>query len=270
MRIRKTAVMKAREIVDFVWDIAPNPPGAEENIYEFGDGHAEVSSIGVAWWITSEILDACFRKGIQMGITHERVIYDIPEQCMWGLPCATDELAANQRFADKVRQYGVTIHRFHSNIDLADWGMPHALIDQLGWSGYAIDWSRGIPVVNLPETVPFCDLIDHVKRCLDLPFVLCDGERGRPVSRVALAWGGLCQWWTAAACAAPLGFDVLIGGDVIDGVVRLAREQGWAVIDAWHHATEIQAMRVLARKLEAKFPEIEVVFFENTIPWTIG
>ena len=97
-----------------------------------------------------------------------------------------------------------------------------------------------------------------------------DGDPDRVVRRIAIAWGGLGQWWTGAACAAPLGFDVLISGDVIDGVVRLAREEGWCVIDAFHHATELAAMRLLARKLQDRFPQIAVHYVEQSMPWSVA
>ncbi len=261
--------MKAQSIIDYIWSIAPNPPFADENFFELGDGRTDVRAVGVAWWITSDMLDDFARKSITLGLTHERVIYDLPEKYDWGIVPRTAELEVNRRIPTLAARHGIAIHRFHSNIDLADWGMPRALFDQLGWSGYPTDWSRGVPVVTHPP-LTLAKLIAHVQDRLRLPFVRYDGELARTVSRIAVPWGGLCQWWTGAACAAPLGFDVVIGGDIIDGVVRLAREQGWAVIDAMHHATEMPAMQRLAGKLRARFPELDVHYYENSMPWAVA
>ena len=84
-----------------------------------------------------------------------------------------------------------------------------------------------------------------------------------------MAWGGLGQQWLGAACAAPLSVDVVVAGDVIDGVVRLAREEGWSVVDAFHHATELEAMRRLAQKVHERFPHVPVRYFENSMPWAV-
>src|SRR5688572_21475126 len=100
--------------------------------------------------------------------------------------------------------------------------MPHALFDVLGWSQYPIDWPRGGPVVDHPP-VTLRGLIDELKAKLRLPFARYDGELDRVVRRVSVPWGGMCRWWTGAACAAPIGCDVVVGGDAIDGVVRFAR-----------------------------------------------
>jgi putative NIF3 family GTP cyclohydrolase 1 type 2 len=260
---------KAREIADFVWEIAPNPAWAAENIFEFGDGSVDVGGgIGVAWWIDSRILAEMARNGYRLGITHERVIYDLPDTYDWGRIIPTYDLQANQRIRRLAGEHGIAVHRFHSNIDLVDWGMPRALIDQLGWGGLHVDWSSGIPVVDL-SAITLGVLIGQIKHKLGLPFVRYDGDPNRTIRRAAIAWGGLCQWWSAAACAAPLGFDVLIGGDIIDGVVRLAREQNWAVIDAMHHATEMQAMKILAARVAERFPTLQVEFYENTSPWAV-
>lgn len=181
-------------------------------------------------------------------------------------PTPPDALQANRRIPEICRRHGIVIHRFHSNLDVVDWGMPRALIDELGWSGYPIDWSRGISVVAHPP-VTLDAPIGEVKTKLRLPFVYYDGELGRTVQLVAVPWGGLGQQWIGAACAAQLGVDVVLSEDLIDGVVRLAREEGWAVIDAFHHATELAAMHRLVQKLRERFLRVPVRYYENSMPW---
>jgi putative NIF3 family GTP cyclohydrolase 1 type 2 len=261
--------MIAQEIVDFVFEIAPNPTWGKENFFEFGDGSFEVTGIGVAWWITSDILQDLISRGYELGLTHERVVYDLVDHYQWGRIIKTDELEVNQRFAKLAREHHVAIHRFHSNIDIADWGMPHALLDQLGWSNYPADWSRGIPVVTIPP-MSLADLIKLVKAKLQLPFMRYDGDLQCVVRRVFVGWGGICFSWNGVACGAPLGFDVIMGGDITDGVVRLAREHNWCVIDAQHHVTEREAMKVLADRVRERFPKLQVHFFENTLPWSVA
>ena len=70
--------MRAQEITDYIFQIAPNPEFGTENIYEIGGGDTEVKAVGVAWWITSDMLEDFARRGVTLGITHERVIYDVP------------------------------------------------------------------------------------------------------------------------------------------------------------------------------------------------
>ncbi len=256
----------ARDVVDFIFSIAPNPPGAEENIYEAPGPDRPVTGIGLAWWLTSDMLRQFPRHGLNLGVTHEKITYPAPPTYRWGRMLPENEIPANQNIRRICDEYGITVHRFHSNIDFAPWGMPHAVIDQMGWTNCPQDWSRGIPVITIP-TQPLGEVAKQVKEKLGIPFVRFDGPLSRPVTRVALAWGGLCQGWTAASCVLPLGFDLLMGGDIIDGVVRFAREHNVMVIDAMHHATEWDAMRRLGRKILEQFPTLKLVEFDNGSPW---
>lgn len=256
------------QVVDYIFGIAPNPPGAKENGYVVGDGGGVLTGIGVAWWLTPDLLEDMASNGCNLGVSHERPIFELPETFFWGPLPRSEDIPANRRIRALAAAAGMTLVQMHSNIDKADWGMPRALFARLGWDAYPTDWSRGVPVVELPPCT-LAELITELKGKLKLPFVRYDGAPDRVVSRAAVPWGGLCQRWAGAVCAAPLGFDVVIGGDIIDGVVRLARAEGWAVIDAMHHATELDAMRLLARKLETRFPGIPVRYYENDSPWQV-
>lgn len=260
-------MVKAQQIVDFIFEIAPNPDWGTENVFEFGSGDQDVSAIGVAWWITTDLVEQFIEKGINLGLTHERSYFTKLANFAWGPTIDPATMRSNIAMKKMTGEHGIAIHRFHSNIDLVpEWGMPWALIEQLGWQDYAADWSRGVPVISHPP-VKLVELVDELKEKLGLPFVRYDGDDDRIVERLALAWGGLAFSWCAAMAPYPLGFDVLIGGDVIDGQVRMGRMEGWAVIDAFHHASEMQGMVKLAEKVSQQFPEIEVHYFENSMPW---
>lgn len=262
------AKIRAQEVVDFVFEIAPNDPTGAENIFEFPGPDTVVTGIGLAWWITSDMLRQFPTQGLNLAITHEKVTYPMQQPYRWGKAMATDDIPANRTIAQLCAEHGIAVHRFHSNIDFAPWGMPHCVIQQMGWQGCEQDWSRGVPVITIPPT-PLGELAREVKAKLGIPFVRYDGQLDRVVSRVALAWGGLCQGFTGPSCALPLGFDVLMGGDILDGVVRFAREHDAAVIDAMHHATEWEAMRVLGRKIQERFPRLKLVEFDNGSPWQV-
>jgi|GEM_PF-3289527 len=262
----KNPTLLARDVVEYVFSIAPNPPFGSENIYEAGGPDRPVTGIGLAWWLTSDMLRQFPAQGLNLGITHEKITYPIAPDYKWGKATPEHDVPANRAIESVCREHGITVHRFHSNIDLVNWGMPAAVIEQMGWTDCPQDWSRGVPVITIPTT-PLGTLARQVKEKLGIPFVRYDGDLTRPVTRVALAWGGLCQGWAAASCALPLGYDLLMGGDIIDGVVRFAREHDLMVIDAMHHATEWEAMRVLGRKIQQQFPSLKLVEFDNGSPW---
>ncbi|MHC4872316.1 MAG: Nif3-like dinuclear metal center hexameric protein [Planctomycetota bacterium] len=261
--------MKAKEITDFIFEIAPNPDHAWENEYLFGNEDMEVKGVAVAWWLTLDIVEKMEELGLTYGVSHERIYHHLPERFVWGTLPEENELSTNVRLKEVTEKNNMAIHQFHSNIDKAGWGMPHALLESLGWQDYPADWSRGVPVIDIPE-IKLKDFVSELKGRLDVPFIRYDGDDNRTIKRIALAWGGLCQSYSGLACPLPLGIDAVIGGDIIDGVVRLARSEDVAVIDAWHHRTEMDAMRVCAEKLRERFPELNVEYFENDDPWKLG
>jgi putative NIF3 family GTP cyclohydrolase 1 type 2 len=259
-------VIRAGDIVDFVFQIAPNPSWGTENIFEAPGPDRVVTGIGIAWLINAAFLSQFPSMGLSMAISHETIRFDVPTNYKWGTPIPTDEVPSNRRVTAMCKDLNIAVHRFHSNIDLVEWGMPHAVIDQMGWTDDPQDWSRGVPVIQI-KPVTLGTLAIQFRERMGIPFVRYHGDLSRTVSRVALAWGGLCQNWVGATCALPLGFDVLVGGDIIDGVTRFAREHQFAVLDAMHHATEWQAMRILGHKIAERFPGLKVVEFDNGSPW---
>jgi len=257
----------AQDIVDYVFEIAPNPAGRVENVYQHGDGSDAVSGVGVAWWLTADILEDMGRAKQNLGLTHETVFFPTPRGFSWGpAPDSEDAIPANRRVRDVLKRHGITVHRFHSNIDSAEWGIPRMLLKKLGWDRYPTEWLQDVPVVELPPR-SLAALVEEVRTKLELPFVRWDGDPDRSVSRVGLPFGGMCQGWGGAMCPAGAGIDALIGGDVIDGIVGLARTEGWAVIDAMHHATEMPGLEALAARIGLRFPAIPVRFYPNASPW---
>ncbi len=260
--------MKIQDAVDYVFEIAPNPDGMTENKYLFRREDTECRGIGVAWWLTSEIISDMHANGINLGFCHEPVFFEGLEYkpFLWGPTPTEAEFAPNFKLKKLLEQTGVTVHRFHSNLDKADFGMIPALLNRLGWDNYPRVYAGDLPCVTLPEQT-LKSLAEELKNKLQLPYIKYDGDPDRIVSKAVIAWGGLCQFWGGPMCASLLAPDVIIGGDIIDGVVRIGREMDLPVIDALHCATEMDGMAALAEKLQLKFDGIPVKFYRNRIPF---
>ena len=110
-----------------------------------------------------------------------------------------------------------------------------------------------VPAQPLPQ------FLAHVKQTLG-----CDGLRyvdgGRPVATVAVG-GGACADEMEEALSA--GCDTFVTSDVKYNQFRTAFQLGLNLIDAGHFHTENPAMPVLRDRLQAAFPEIEVLFADS-------
>ena len=156
----------------------------------------------------------------------------------------------------------------HTNLDLAPGGINDVLAATLGLENVQIITPEGTDAEGNPYGLlrsgavaeqPLADFLATVKTNLK-----CDGLRyvdgGKPVHKVAVG-GGSCADGMYEALAA--GCDTFVTSDIKYNQFRTAFELGLNLIDAGHFHTENPTMPILAAKLQAAFPEIEVKLSEN-------
>lgn len=104
---------------------------------------------------------------------------------------------------------------------------------------------------------------DRVREVLGVVHPVLIGDPAHPVRTVALCTGAGGDFVEAARRA---GADLFLTGEVKHSQALLARDQGPAVIDAGHFATERSAVTLLARELAARFPALTVAQAEEVDP----
>jgi len=156
----------------------------------------------------------------------------------------------------------------HTNLDLAPGGINDVLAATLGLENIQIITPEGTNENGDPYGLLRCgtvaeqslaDFLAAVKEKLK-----CDGLRyvdgGRSVRKVAVG-GGSCADGMFEALAA--GCDTFVTSDIKYNQFRTAFELGLNLIDAGHFHTENPTMPILAAKIAAAFPEVEVKLSEN-------
>ena len=156
----------------------------------------------------------------------------------------------------------------HTNLDLAPGGVNDVLADRLGLQAVEIISPKGI----IPPGVEYgllrsgfvkeqslADFLGWVKTALG-----CDGLRyvdaGKPVHKVAVG-GGSCGGGLMEAQQA--GCDTFVTSDIKYNQFWDAQELGLNLIDAGHFYTENPVVSVLAEKIAAAFPEVQVKISET-------
>ena len=165
-------------------------------------------------------------------------------------------------------EHGIAAINAHTNLDVAPGGINDVLAETLGLADIEILSPDGTDTMGRPygllhagevEEQPLEQFLAAVKERLG-----CDGLRyvncGKPVRRVAVG-GGSCGGAYEEALAH--GCDTLVTADVKYNQFRSAYESGINLIDAGHFHTENPTMPILAEKLQAAFPEVDVVFCES-------
>lgn len=130
---------------------------------------------------------------------------------------------------------------------------------------------HGIGLVGqLPSPLPLRAVAARLRDGLPAPHLRHAGEPDRLVRRVAVV-GGAGDSHIGAAMAA--GADVFVTGDLRHHVTLDALEQGLALVDAGHHATEVAALprwieRLAAAAGEQRLGAPVIASAVDTSPWS--
>lgn len=163
---------------------------------------------------------------------------------------------------------GIAHINAHTNLDCAPGGVNDRLAQVLGLEDVQVlnpagtdenGNPYGLIRIGTVKEQPLNTFLATVKSnlsCNGLRYVGC----GKPVNKVAVG-GGSCSgalWEVAAA-----GCDTFVTADVKYNGFHDAATAGVNLIDAGHFHTENPVVAVLAEKLAAAFPEVEVKISEK-------
>lgn len=163
---------------------------------------------------------------------------------------------------------GIAHINAHTNLDLAPGGINDVLAATLGLQNIEVINPVGTDSEGRPYGLLRCGTVEEQSLEAFLTSVKknlhCDGLRyvdgGKPVRKVAVG-GGSCADEMFEALEA--GCDTFVTSDVKYNQFRTAYENGLNLIDAGHFHTENPTMPLLAAKLQAAFPDVEVRISEN-------
>ena len=198
--------------------------------------------------------------GAQLIVTHHPLIFQAPK-------AITDETSIGRSIMGLCRA-GISAINAHTNLDQAPGGVNDVLAQTLGLQNCAVLSPVGSDAEGNPWGLLRCGIVTqqsleaflgHVKaalRCEGLRYV--DG--GKPVRKVAVG-GGSCAGAMLEALDA--GCDTFVTADVKYNQFWDAKDLGLNLIDAGHFHTENPVIPVLAAKIAAAFPEVEVKISET-------
>lgn len=212
----------------------------------------EVKTILVALDPFETVIDEAIRAEADLLVTHHPLIFRN------GLMAVNEDTEAG-RCVLKLVENGIAAINAHTNLDIAPGGINDVLAQALGLNGIETIGEEGLLRRGTVPAQPLPQFLAHVKQALG-----CDGLRyvdGRENVHIVAVGGGACADEMQEALAA--GCDTFVTSDVKYNQFRTAFQLGLNLIDAGHFHTENPAMPVLRDKLQAAFPEVEVLFSDS-------
>ncbi len=211
-----------------------------------GSSTQEVTKVLVALDPFEAVCNEAAEIGAELIVTHHPLIFIAPK-------AITDETSVGRCIMDLCR-HGISAINAHTNLDCAPGGVNDVLAAILGLENVEVIGNENLLRCGKVPQQPLTSFLSRVKTTLD-----CQGLRyvdgGKPVHRVAVGGGG-CAGGLMDAVAA--GCDTFVTADVKYNQFWDAKDFGINLIDAGHFQTENPMVAVLAKKLQAQFPEIQV------------
>ena len=215
-----------------------------------GNKSTEVTKILVALDPFEGVCKEAADVGAQLIVTHHPLIFRAPN-------AITDETSIGRAIMFLCRQ-GISAVNAHTNLDIAPGGVNDVLAEKLSLQNI-VTLEDGLLRMGEVDKMPLESFLAQVKEALG-----CQGLRyvdsGKPVNKVAVG-GGSCASELMDALAA--GCDTFVTSDIKYNQFWDAYDVGMNLIDAGHFHTENPIVPVLAEKLQAAFPEIEVRISET-------
>lgn len=225
-----------------------------------GRRNAEVTKLLVALDPFEHVCKEAADWGAELIVTHHPIIFQ-------AMKAVTDDTSIGRSILQLCR-YCIAAINAHTNLDQAPGGVNDVLARTLGLQDIQVinacgvdedgqEW--GLLRSGEVDEQSLDAFLSHVKATLG-----CQGLRyvdgGKPVRKVAVG-GGSCASGMLDALAA--GCDTFVTADIKYNQFWDARDLGLNLIDAGHFQTENPVVYVLAEKLKAAFPEIEVKISES-------
>ena len=243
------------DILRFIETVAP--PYMKESWDNVGPncGHMDhsVTKILVALDPFAHVCQEAKEIGADLLVTHHALLWKP------GFITDMDSQGRNTLF---LIENGIAHINAHTNLDQAPGGVNDVLAEKLGLANVEIINPRdGIGLLRCGEVAeqPLDAFLATVKQNLG-----CEGLRyvdgGKMVRKVAVG-GGSCAGGMHEAKAA--GCDTFVTADIKYNQFWDAHDLGLNLIDAGHFHTENPVVAVLADKIAAAFPEIEVKISET-------
>lgn len=239
------------DILNFIETLAPRTMKMEwDNVGLLcGSKSAEVTKVLVALDPFEGVCQEAVEIGAQLIITHHPLIFQAPK-------AITDETSIGRSIM-RLCRYGISAINAHTNLDQAPGGVNDVLAAKLGL--------ENVEIVNPQNGIGLMRCGDVAEQSLENFLALvkerlgCDGLRyvcgSKTVHKVAVG-GGSCAGGMLEAKSA--GCDTFVTADIKYNQFWDAYDLGMNLIDAGHFHTENPVVAVLADKIAAAFPEIQV------------
>lgn len=229
--------MKISEIISVLEKFAP-PALAEDwdNVgLMLGDPSNECAGIMLALDLTLDVVNQAKEEGCNLIVTHHPFIFRSLK--------SIDFSNAKGKAVESLVKNGIAVYSMHTNLDKAESGMNFTLARMLGGKDIALDGEGAVFKVKPQSLSQFAVC---VAKTLDDNSVRIVGDPSCRIETVYVVSGSGGSEYARSRERA----DVLLTGDLKHHDYVDALEDGFAMVEFSHFASEIVMQDILAEQLE--------------------
>lgn len=218
-----------------------------------GDPSVEVKKILVCLDVSSNAIEQAIGIGAQMIVSHHPMIFRAIKNVRLDRPMG--------RRLNALIKNDIAVFSAHTNLDSAIGGVNDVLAAKLGLIDVKpLDETAVEPALGrlgkLSTAMTAVDFARHVKNALGADYVRLSDAGNFEIKKVGICGGAGADFIMKAKF---YGADAFVTGDVKYHEAQAAIDNGIHVIDAGHFATERPIVEVIAARLRAEFPELEII-----------
>ena len=236
--------------------------------FQIGNENQEVGKVLIALDLDRKVLDYAIKNNYNMIITHHPIIFKPLNQIIY--------TNYKESIIIDLIKNNIIAYNAHSNLDLANNGVSHALAEVLeikNTRSLNTIYSHGNEIygygqIGEMESMSTIELISLIKNKLEINQILIYGEIKEDITKVAVCGGSGSDFIYDAFNK---GAQVYITGDIKYHDAQLAEELGIIIIDAGHFNTEKVILPKIQEYLNCNFQDklkTELIY-ESSIPFKI-
>lgn len=254
---------RVSEIRDYFNEIAPFYMKLDFDNVGLLSGFAgnEVRRVITALDITDEVIDEAISCSAELIVSHHPLLFS-------AIKSVTTEDDKGRKIL-KMAVNGISAICLHTNLDTAEGGVNDALMEALGGRVTGLldahgSHPDGAPygisrLGELSEPLSMSDFLSRIKLSLNANGLRYH-DAGKPVKKLACCGGAGGMDMEKAFFA---GCDTFVTADLKYDHFLWAKENGLNLIDADHFCTENVVVPVIKRRLNERFPELDVRISEK-------
>lgn len=194
--------------------------------------------------VTEEAIDFAIQKGANLIIAHHPLIF-------FGLKKISYDDYFTGKIAKAIKNE-ITIYAAHTNIDALEGGLNQYVFRKLGFESqkkleYLPDGRSGFGDIVQIAPIRIKDIINVIKKNLDLNHVIFYGDQEKEVKKICLLTGSGAEF--IKDCIKE-GVDLYITGDIKHHDVVDSINSGINILDISHHESEKYFVELLSQILE--------------------